>query len=322
MRCVSPPETLGRLRQVRQLGVGGFASVWLYRDDDLDSFVAVKVLAENWVQQLDVRDRFLEEARILRRADSEHVVRVYDIGEDPSGTPYFVMAHADQGTVADLLLDGEVRVDLAVDLVEQAARGVAALHASGVVHRDLKPPNLLLSTNQQRERRLVVADLGLAKALMHASGLTQIAGSPAYMAPEQAEVGTGIDERADVHALGAVAYHLLTGEPLHRTTLAAAAMGRPPTPPSHLRPMAPAIDTVVLRAIAPDRAARWPDPMAFADALRDAASRPARPVPGVVVRAISSARHRMPARPLRSRGYWLLVGIVLAVGYAVGFWLF
>lgn len=245
--------------------------MWLYRDDDLDSLVAVKVLAENWTQQLDVRERFLDEARILRRADSEHVVRVYDIGEDESDAPYFVMAYADQGTVADLLTGGEVEIDTTVDLVDQAAQGLAALHASGVVHRDVKPPNLLLCSDRERERRLVVADLGLAKALMHASGLTQVAGSPAYMAPEQAEFGTGVDERADVHALGAVAYHLLTGEPLHRTTLAAAAASKTPLPPSHVRPMPPAIDAVVLRAIASDREVRWPDPKSFAEALREAA---------------------------------------------------
>src|SRR5690606_29518664 len=125
---------------------------------------------------LDVRERFLDEARILRRADSEHVVRVYDIGEDESGRPYFVMAHADQGTVEDLLTAGELDIATAVDLVDQAARGLSALHQSGVVHRDVKPANLLLCSDRRRGRRLVVADLGLAKALMHASGLTQIAG--------------------------------------------------------------------------------------------------------------------------------------------------
>ena len=99
---MSLPARLGRLRQVERVGVGGFASVWLYHDDELESDVAVKALADNWAQRLDIRDRFLQEARILRRADSDHVVRVYDVGE-VDGTPYFVMTYADQGTVADLL---------------------------------------------------------------------------------------------------------------------------------------------------------------------------------------------------------------------------
>ncbi len=78
---MSLPARLGRLRRVERLGAGGFASVWLYHDDELDSDVAVKALADNWSQRLDIRERFLEEARILRRADANHVVRVYDIGE-------------------------------------------------------------------------------------------------------------------------------------------------------------------------------------------------------------------------------------------------
>src|SRR4029077_19543335 len=82
------------------------ASVWRYHDDELDSDVAVKALADNWSQGVDTGERFLEEARILRRADDNHVVRVYDIGETDSGTPYFVMSYADRGTVADLVADG------------------------------------------------------------------------------------------------------------------------------------------------------------------------------------------------------------------------
>src|SRR6476646_1157097 len=120
---VSLPARLGRLRQLDRLGVGGFATVWLYHDPELRSDVAVKALADNWAQRLDIRDRFLEEARILRQADSDHVVRVYDIGET-SGTPYFVMTYADRGSLAGLLEAGRpLPVEQVVDLVEQAAAG-------------------------------------------------------------------------------------------------------------------------------------------------------------------------------------------------------
>ena len=105
-RVLSLPARLGRLRRIERIGAGGFASVWRYHDDELESDVAVKALADNWSQRLDIRERFLEEARILRRADDNHVVRVYDIGETDSGTPYFVMSYADRGTVADLVADG------------------------------------------------------------------------------------------------------------------------------------------------------------------------------------------------------------------------
>ena len=97
-----------------------------------------------------------------------------------------------------------------VALVRQAGDGLAVLHAKGVVHRDIKPQNLLLASDGLGRERLMVADLGVAKALIHASGLTDVVGTPAYMAPEQA-LGGGVDERADVHGLAAVAYQLLTG---------------------------------------------------------------------------------------------------------------
>ena len=140
------PTRLGRLERVDRLGSGGFATVWLYHDAELDSDVAVKALAENWSQRLDVRERFLEEARILRRADSDHIVRVYDIGE-ADGTPYFVMTYADLGSLARQLEPGlPMPVPRVVDLVSQAGAGLAVLHDHGVV------PDV------------VIADSGLARA--------------------------------------------------------------------------------------------------------------------------------------------------------------
>lgn len=264
------PEQLGRLVQVRRIGVGGFASVWLYRDEQLDSFVAVKALADNWAQQLDVRERFLEEARVMRRAASDHVVGVHDFGETDDGTPYFVMTYADRGTVADLLRSGPPGIDVTVDLIEQACRGVADLHASGVVHRDIKPPNLLLRSDRHGGSRLLVADLGLSKAMMYASGLTQIVGTPAYMAPEQGIPGGGVDERADVHALGAVAYHLLSGRPMRDVAIRDIGSAMAPEPLSQRAAVPADLSDVVARAVQPDPADRWPDAAAFATALRHA----------------------------------------------------
>src|SRR3954451_4384296 len=247
---VSLPARLGRLRQVERLGVGGFASVWLYHDDELESDVAVKALADNWAQRLDIRDRFLQEARILRRADSDHVVRVHDVGE-VDGTPYFVMTYADLGTVADLLQrEGRLPLDGTIDLVTQAGAGLTELHHHGSIHRDIKPANLLLRSEGDGVR-LMVADLGVAKAMLHASGLTHVVGTPAYMAPEQA-VGLGVDERADVYALAAVTYQLLTGRLAHTGSISDLATLQPPAPPTELAELPPAVDDIVLRGLAPD----------------------------------------------------------------------
>ncbi|WP_405551033.1 serine/threonine-protein kinase [Streptomyces sp. NBC_01171] len=264
-----PPERIGRYRLQRRLGSGAFATVWLAHDDELDALVAVKVLADNWSHRLDVRERFLSEARLLRRAGSSRVVQVYDIGELDDARPYFVMEYADGGTLADLCADGPLPVPEALELTALAARGAAALHEAGIVHRDIKPTNLLLRTAPDGGRRLLLADLGLAKSLAQASALTLAAGSAGYQPPEQAEPGAGIDERADVYSLGAVGYELLTGT-----------VPGPPgkvVPPSRLRPdLDPGVERAVLRALEPDRERRWPSARAFADELDRLAAGPGR----------------------------------------------
>jgi serine/threonine protein kinase len=264
---VALPARLGRLRRVERIGAGGFATVWRYHDDELDSDVAVKALADNWAQRLDIRERFLEEARILRRADADHVVRVYDNGETDSGTPYFVMSYADRGTVADLL-DREERpsVEESLEIIRQAAAGLSVLHRNGIIHRDIKPQNLLLRSRPDGGTEVLVADLGVAKAVAHASGLTQVVGTPAYIAPEQA-LGTGLDIRADVHSLGAVAYVLLTGRLVREDGLAGLMAAQLPPAPSTVADVPARLDGPVLKALAIDPAQRWPDVESFMAAL-------------------------------------------------------
>lgn len=263
----------------RHLGSGAFATVWLADDDLLETPVAVKVLADNWTHHVDVRTRFLEEARIMRRAESERVVRVLDVGELDDGRPYLVMTYASGGTLAERLEAGPMPVGGALRTAAEIARSAAVLHGLGIIHRDLKPSNVLFTGPREAER-VLVGDLGLAKALEHGSGFTIIAGSPGYMAPEQARLGGGLDARADVYALGALTYHMLTGRPpsLPATVQAvAAAAALPVVRPSKARPGVPAaVDEVVLRALHPDPRRRWPSAAEFADALEAAAVPPAR----------------------------------------------
>jgi hypothetical protein len=253
-------ERIGRYRLERRLGAGGFGVVWLAHDDVLDAAVAVKVLTENWVDRLDIRERFLTEARLLRKADSSRVVQVYDIGELPDGRPYFVMEYADGGTLAERIEAGPLPVAEALRLTALAARGAAALHAAGIVHRDIKPSNVLLRTTPGGADRVLLADLGLAKSLAQASGLTLAAGSAGYTPPEQARPGSGIDARADVYSLGALGHHLVTGSV--------------PGPPGQVeRPdrlrtgLGPDVGRALLRAMEPDRERRWPSAAVFAAEL-------------------------------------------------------
>lgn len=206
-------QLIGRYRLDSVQGVGAFATVWRGHDPELEIEVAVKVLADNWAHRADIRERFLEEARFLRHIDDPNVVRVHDVGVD-NDRPYFVMDFVSGGTVADLT--GQLDPPEAVALAARCCRSVQSLHDHGVLHRDVKPSNLLISGDGS----VLVSDLGSAKRLAEASGITVTTGTPAYMSPEQA-LGEPLDVRTDVYGLGVLTHELITGtlpfdDPLNR----------------------------------------------------------------------------------------------------------
>ncbi|MFN8190573.1 MAG: serine/threonine-protein kinase [Nocardioidaceae bacterium] len=271
---MSSPTRLGRYSVRRRIGSGGFATVWLCYDEQLDSPVAVKVLADNWTEDHHVRGRFLEEGRFLRKVDSPHVVPVYDAGQLEDGRPYLVMAYADQGNLADRLAAGPLTIAQSLAVIRQVGAGLRALHQRGVLHRDLKPANVLFRTvdpdaEDALQVRAMLGDLGLGKALDASSRLTMIGGTPSYVSPEQA-MGEGLDPRSDQYSLGVLAYQLLAGRaPYAHASLAAAAEPLPPEPmPDHLPE---GVEEVVLRALSRDREQRWTTVSAFVSALTGAA---------------------------------------------------
>ncbi len=240
--------------------------MWLGADDALDASVAIKVLADNWSYHADLRERFAQEARIMRRTDSSLLVRVLDVGELPDGRPYLVMPYATGGTLADRLDSGPMPVREALLVAVDIAGAVAVLHEAGVLHRDLKPSNVLFQPAADRDR-VLVADLGLAKALANASGFTIAAGTPGYMPPEQATPGGGLDIRADIYAIGATMYHMLTGQPPEQASRAGRG-GRSLPRPSQVRPGVPSmVDDVVRRALHQDPRQRWASAEAMIEAL-------------------------------------------------------
>jgi hypothetical protein len=265
------PPRIGRYSLVRRVGAGGFATVWLARDEQLDADVAVKILSDNWIDEDDVRRRFLAEGRFLRRVDSPHVVGVHDVGEAEDGRPYLVLTYADGGSLADKIKAGPLEIADVVDIVTQVGSGLKQLHARGVLHRDVKPANVLFHKEPEGDRAML-GDLGLGKSLETVSQLTMPGGTPAYVAPEQV-MGDRLDHRADLYSLGAVAYAAFTGQAPHGVISLGAVMriDAPPPSMSTIRDdTPPAIDAVVRRALEPDRDKRWPDLDSFLDALNEA----------------------------------------------------
>jgi eukaryotic-like serine/threonine-protein kinase len=268
------PTRIGRYAVRRRIGSGAFATVWLAYDEELDSPVAVKVLAENWTEDGHVRRRFQEEGRFLRKVESPHVVAVYDAGELDDGRPYLVMSYADQGTLVDRLEVEGLTTGQAFEVVRQVGLGLTALHEQGVLHRDVKPANVLFRSVDTREGgggqqiRAMLADLGLGKALDLSSRLTMIAGTPSFVAPEQAQ-GEQLDGRADLYSLAALTFLLLSGQApfTHASLSAAADPGPAPELSQPDRPFRPEVEAVVRRGLEPDRDLRWPDVAAFVSAL-------------------------------------------------------
>ncbi|MCG5471993.1 serine/threonine protein kinase [Micromonospora sp. LAH09] len=284
---MTAPQRIGPYAIERLLGVGSFATVWLGYDPLLDGYVAIKVLAENWSHDLRVRERFRDEARLLRRLEHERLVRVHAVGELPDGRPYAVLAWANGGSLRDRLALGEICVPAALRLFGEICAGVSVLHRHGVVHRDLTPGNILFHSAGAEPtgnasaaeptgaatgaERVLIADLGLAKALAAASGLTARAGTPGYMAPEQDDPGAVIDTRADVYGLGRLGIRLLAADP-HGL-----GPDRPrPAGTLRLRDGVPArVAAVLVRATAHRPADRHPDAAALHAAL-DRATDPVR----------------------------------------------
>jgi eukaryotic-like serine/threonine-protein kinase len=279
-RTLMEPRRIASYTLLESIGYGGMAVVYRARQDSLDRTVAIKVLSESLAASPEFKQRFKREAQTAANLRHPNVITVYDFGEDERGVPYLVLEYVEGPTLADLM-DVGLDDERVADLLDQIAAGLDYAHARGVVHRDVKPGNVLTTA----DGRVVLADFGLAW-LIEGAQLTLtggMIGTPEYMSPEQA-AGLPFDQRADVYALGVVLYEMLVGDrPFVAETPFGILLQRLQEPaPSVLlaRPELPeAVGDVLDTALLRDPASRYDSAGALARAFRAAFAQPHRPSP-------------------------------------------
>jgi eukaryotic-like serine/threonine-protein kinase len=305
-----------------EIGRGGMGVVFTARDERLKRQVAVKVLPPELAFREEIRLRFLREAETAARLSHPHIVPIHSVGEGPDGLVYFVMAYVDgESLAAKLKRRGRLPPDEARRIMIETSDALGAAHALGIIHRDVKPDNILLEGSRGR---VVVTDFGIAKALSSTTagatltGTGVAIGTPHYMSPEQAAGDREIDGRSDIYSLGVVSYQMLTGElPFHAPTVPGILL-------KHITEQAPLItdkrrdvpdelSACVMRSLEKDPEDRWPTADALRRALearsatayqsrrpsapRGGASREMRPAPVVPPRfSPPRARERAPRR--------------------------
>jgi eukaryotic-like serine/threonine-protein kinase len=291
----------GRYRLIAPLGEGGMATIWRAVDEQLDREVAVKLLRPQFSSDPGFAARFKQEARSAGGLSHPNIVSVYDYGTDGAdGEQYIVMELVEGRDLSAVLRDrGALSVDDSVRVAIGVASALEVAHRKGIVHRDVKPGNILITDSGD----VKVTDFGIARAVAEASmtvtGTTL--GSVHYFSPEQAR-GDEVTGASDVYALAIVLFEMLTGRrPFEGESAAAVALKRlsedPPTPSAIGQPVAPGLEAILMRALAREQADRYPDAGAFAEALRvwrrapDAAPVP---VPGAAAAVATTPRAGEP----------------------------
>jgi serine/threonine protein kinase len=325
------PDSLGRLGSYEVKGVigrGGMGVVLKAFDPALHRNVAIKVLAPHLANCGAARRRFLREARAAAAVAHEHVVSVFAVVET-AGLPFIVMEYVPGGSLQDRLdRHGPIALAEVLRIGMQTAAGLAAAHAQGLVHRDVKPANILLENGIERVK---LTDFGLARAAADA-GMTQsgvVAGTPHYMAPEQA-LGEATDHRADLFSLGSTIYAMCTGIPPFRAETPVAVLRRVsddvPRPIRQLNPEVPAwLEAIVERLHAKNPAARFATASELAVLLGQCLAHVQQPLAeelpsGLIPKKAPTPSRRQPLMRWAAVAVWLGVAVVLGLAFAYRVW--
>jgi eukaryotic-like serine/threonine-protein kinase len=307
----------------RTLGEGGMARVYRGTDRVLGRTVAIKVLSGKYAGDETFVTRFRREAQAAAGLNHPHVVSVFDTGDD-GDRHYIVMEYVEGETLSDLLRrEGRLPPERAAAIAADVATALETAHEQGLVHRDVKPGNVMLD----REGRVKVMDFGIARAAADDT-LTQtglVLGTASYLSPEQAQ-GLPVDARSDIYSLGCVLYELLTGRPPFvadtPVSIAYKHVNEEPRPPSELEPsVPPALDAAVMRALAKDSKDRFPTAAAFRSAIEASAAgggAVTEPIAAAGDTAIMPPAEAPPEEgPPRARRSWLPVALVAAAVLAL-----
>jgi serine/threonine protein kinase len=294
---------LGRYQILEEIGRGGMAVVYKAYQPSLNRYVALKVLPAQYQNDAELLARFRREAEAAKALAHPNIVRVFEVGE-AQGMPFIAMEYVEGGSVASELSrrHGPLDTGTATGIAAQIAAALDYAHQQGVIHRDVKPSNMLLA----RDGRALLSDFGIAKAAGKRT-LTQkgtLLGTPAYMSPEQARGRRNIDGRSDIYSLGVVLYEMLTGDVPFRgddpTVILRAVLDDAPAPPSWLYPaIPPAVERIVLRALAKEPEKRYATAGEMLAALQ--AATPGRPIPvrpTVIAPSPAKPAVRPSARPV------------------------
>src|SRR5580698_5474221 len=269
-------KRFGRYEVIAEVGRGAMGVVYKARDPKIDRFVAVKTISlsgQNPEEEREYRERFFHEAQAAGRLLHPGIVTIFDTGEDPESHVAFIVMEFVAGQSLDRLLAGKTKklpLDTALRLSEELAEALDHAHGQGVIHRDMKPANILVTP----EGHAKIADFGIAK--MNLANLTipgRALGTPAYMSPEQLE-GEPVDKRSDLFSLGAILYHMVTGygpfQGNSATTVCFKVANHDPLRATAIDPdLPPELDSVIARAMAKDPALRYQRGLEFALDLRE-----------------------------------------------------